>query len=369
MPTNESSNESSGERAQNECVTIYRPSKYQEAPPPHKQQEYLTHDRLLFEEMHMGIAVVDVAKWRLVVDGMVENPLSISLPELCALPKSSVIAFHECYGSPLRPSDRNIWRVGNVTWTGVPLKSLLKIARPLGSAQYIWSDGLDHGTFAGKKVSCYQKDLPLEKAMTEEVLVAYEMNSEQLRRERGGPVRLVVPGWFGTNSTKWLWRLSVQAQRAPGIFATYYYNRPNPQGGIQPVWEVEPNSMIIDPPPNAKVVGPRVMIRGWAWSWDGIEAVQIRQSGKSEWQRAETKPRQDFSWQAFCQIIVLPTGRSSVVARAISRSGKMQPMEKQRNCAHRIEFEVIVESEDRTHGSIPGTLLRKSCDHGIENPK
>lgn len=355
MSTNESSNESSLAelsrvgRAQNECVTIYRPSQHREAPPPHKQQEYITHDRLLFEEMHMGIAVVDIAKWRLVVDGMVENPFSISLPELCALPKLSIVAFHECYGSPLRPSDRNIWRVGNVIWTGVPLKFLLNIAQPLRSARYIWSEGLDHGTFAGKKITCYQKDIPLEKAMSDEVLVAYEMNSEPLRTERGGPVRLVVPGWFGTNSTKWLSRLSFQAQRAPGIFASHYYNRPNPQGGIQPVWEVEPNSMIIDPSPNAKVVGPRVMIRGWAWSWDGIKAVQIRQSGKSEWQQAETKPRKDFSWQAFRQIIVLPKGRCSVVAQAISRSGKMQPMENQRNCAHSIDFEVIAGSEGRIH--------------------
>ena len=177
--------------------------------------------------------------------------------------------------------------------------------------------------------------------MSDEVLVAYEMNSESLRRERGGPVRLVVPGWLGTNSTKWLCRLSIQAQRAPGIFASYYYNRLDPKGGLQPVWEVEPNSMITDPSPNAKVVGPRVMVRGWAWCWDGIKAVQIRQSGKTEWQQAETKPRQDFGWQAFCRIIVLSNGRCSVVAQAISRSGIMQPLEKQRNCAHSIDFEVI----------------------------
>ncbi|CAG8902513.1 unnamed protein product [Penicillium egyptiacum] len=361
MPTNESSNESPLAeisrvgRPQNQCVTIYRQSKHREAPPPHEQQEYITHDKRLFEEMHMGIAVVDIPKWRLVVDGMVENPLSISLPDLCSLPKLSVVAFHECYGSPLRPSDRNIWRVGNVTWTGVPLKFLLNLAQPLGSARYMWSEGLDHGVFAGKKISCYQKDVPLEKAMSDEVLVAYEMNSAPLRMERGGPVRLVVPGWFGTNSTKWLCRLSFQAHRAPGIFASHYYNRPNPHGGIQPVWEVEPNSMIIDPSPNAKVLGPRVMIRGWAWSWDSIKAVQIRQSGKSEWQQAETKPRQDFSWQEFCQIIVLPKGRCSVVAQAISRSGKMQPMENQRNCAHNIDFEVMVESEGRIH-QIPDSL-------------
>ncbi|KAJ6173175.1 hypothetical protein N7485_005987 [Penicillium canescens] len=215
------------------------------------------------------------------------------------------------------------------------------MARPTCFAQYVWSDGLDQGVFAGKRVSCYQKDLPLEKAMSDEVLVAYEMNSEPLRKERGGPARLIVPGWFGTNSTKWLCRISLQEKRAPGIFATYYYNRPDPKGELQPVWKVEPNSMITEPSPNAKVAGPKVVIRGWAWSWDGIECVLIRLSSKQGWQRAETKPRKDFGWQEFCHVVELSYGRCSIVAQAISRTGEVQSLESQRNCAHRVDFEVI----------------------------
>lgn len=115
---------------------------------------------------------------------------------------------------PLVPADGNLWRVGNVRWTGVPLAVLLEHAQLETGATHVWSDGLDSGEFGGRTMNRYRKDLPISKALSREVLVAYEMNGAPLTRERGGPVRLVVPGWFGTNMTKWLCRLSVQDGRA-----------------------------------------------------------------------------------------------------------------------------------------------------------
>jgi DMSO/TMAO reductase YedYZ molybdopterin-dependent catalytic subunit len=96
-----------------------------------------------------------------------------------------------------------------VGWTGVPLRALLKLAQPKPLVSYVWSDGLDSGVFAGVQAERYQKDLPLEDAMAMDVLLAYEINGKPLDKERGGPVRLVVPGWFGTNSTKWICHISL----------------------------------------------------------------------------------------------------------------------------------------------------------------
>jgi DMSO/TMAO reductase YedYZ molybdopterin-dependent catalytic subunit len=84
----------------------------------------------------------------------------------------------------------------------------------------------------------YQKDLPIEKTTSPEVLLAYEMNGEPLPEDRGRPVRLVIPGWFSTNSTKWICRLSLQVERAPSPFATEWYNKRDPtdhMGGIRPI--------------------------------------------------------------------------------------------------------------------------------------
>ena len=83
----------------------------------------------------------------------------------------------------------------------------------------MWSSGADHGVFEGDSCEAFVKDLPLERAGAD-VLIAYEMNGAPLRPEHGYPARLVVPGYYGTNSVKWLTRLSLAETHAMGPFAT-----------------------------------------------------------------------------------------------------------------------------------------------------
>lgn len=211
-------------------------------------------------------------------------------------------------------------------------------------ANYVWSEGLDYGEFAGVKADRYQKDLPVGKALFPEVLLAYEMNGEPLSRNRGGPVRLIVPGWFGTNMTKWLCKLSLHSHRAQGPFTTTFYNEidpTDPNGGMRPVWTVEPNSMIVNPAQLAKLQSPEIEIRGWAWSYDGINAVEVSLDGGHIWTTADVEQRVDFSWQLFTVKIPLQPGYYTAIARAISSSGAQQPMSGRRNHVHFVQFEVL----------------------------
>lgn len=171
-------------------------------PPPDKLSAFLTDDDDLFQTIHMGGAEVSLEKWMLVIDGMVGRPYALTLKQLQALPSRTITSLHECYGSPLVPPTKALRRIGNVQWTGVPLKDLLDEAQVMPGARFVWSEGLDRGAFGGIEADRYQKDLPMEKALSSEVLVAYAMNSQPLSKNRGGPVRLVVPGWFGTNSVR-----------------------------------------------------------------------------------------------------------------------------------------------------------------------
>jgi DMSO/TMAO reductase YedYZ molybdopterin-dependent catalytic subunit len=188
----------------------------------------------------------------------------------------------------------------------------------------------------------YQKDLPIEKAACPEVLVAYKMNGEPLHKERGGPVRLVVPGWFGTNSTKWICRLSLQAERAPSPFATVWYNERDPTDsadGMRPVWMVEPNSMITSPAPGARLEGSKVEIRGWAGSADGVMDAHVSANGDKSWVIADIAQRIDFSWQQSKAMLELSGGKHQLAARATSLSGVQQPLSGRRNHVHTVAIE------------------------------
>ena len=117
-------------------------------PCPHELDDFITSDEKLFQTIHMGSAIVNIAVWRLVVSGLVQTPLSLSFSELTSMDCVELTSFHECYGPPTSKSTKNYWRIGNVTWTGVRLSTLLNQAGILPQARYVWSDGLDHGEFA-----------------------------------------------------------------------------------------------------------------------------------------------------------------------------------------------------------------------------
>ena len=322
---------------------------YRPPPQPHQLTAPYTTEDNLFQTIHMGAAVVDKAKWHLVIDGLVTRPFSISWSQLMHFPKESITAFHECYGSPLKPPTTNLWRIGNVIWAGVPLDLLLNLAQPLPEARYVWSDGLENGSFfEAKNADRYQKDVTLAKAMTPGCLVAYEMNGEPLGKERGGPVRLIVPGWYGTNSTKWLCRLSLQERRSRGPFTTIYYNEVDPtditKKRKRPCWDVEPNSLLLTTPAEeGEIQGPDVTITGRAWGALDIQQVSVSVLENGEWvERASvTLPeRKQYEWQHFKLVITLNAGRHQLMARATNNVGVTQPVSGRRNHAHSIEINV-----------------------------
>lgn len=309
-------------------------------PPPHKLHDAITDDDLLFQTIHMGAAVVNESNWRLSITGMVARPFSLNLHQLKRLPSRNVTSFHECYGSPLVPPTKALRRIGNVTWTGVPLYLLLNHAVVDSNAKFIWSEGLDRGTFAKVDADRYQKDLPMSKAMAEEVLIAYEMNGCPLSKNRGGPVRLVVPGWFGTNATKWLCKIDVRDRRAPGPFTTVFYNEKSPsdEPGFEqkPVWKVQPNSMITRPVPDSILEGPIIEVEGRAWSEDGVQSVDVSVDEGRTWAAASVEARAEFSWQKFEAKLSLTAGDRTILARAKGADGRMQPPGEGRNHVHRV---------------------------------
>jgi DMSO/TMAO reductase YedYZ molybdopterin-dependent catalytic subunit len=315
---------------------------------PHQASEAITATEDLFVLAHLGIPRVDPARWSLTIDGLVSRPRTLSLDELKARPKMIVETVHQCCGNPLEPKVPTR-RVANVRWGGVDLADLLEESGIDPQATFLWSYGLDGGDFAGKPCDWYLKDLPLARLKTGDVLLAYELNGVPLPTEHGFPVRLVVPGYYGTNSVKWLWRLQLADRRAEGPFVSALYTDPLEaedvaagQPARRPVWAIAPESIIVAPAPDATIAcGEPVEIWGWTWSFRGVVRVEVSVDGGRHFAAAELEPRRGWRWQRF-SFAWRPDGAGYALlcARAFDASGASQPFDGARNAIHTVSVEV-----------------------------
>ena len=163
--------------------------------------------------IHFDIPVVDPISWRLEVSGNVEGPLSLSLDDIRAHPTHTVPVTMECAGNGRarlfpRPISQP-WlteAIGTAEWTGASLSDVLAAAGVRPDTVEIVFTGADHGT-QGDLEHDYARSLPMQEVSRPEVLLAYEMNGRPLEPQHGAPLRLLVPGWYGMTSVKWLTRI------------------------------------------------------------------------------------------------------------------------------------------------------------------
>ena len=309
---------------------------------PHHLTDAETPTGDLFVFAHLGIPRVDPAQWSLRIEGLVGRARTLTLEEIKARPHRIVETVHQCCGNPFEPTVPTR-RIANVRWGGADLAALIDELGVDARARFLWSYGLDGGSFAGKPCEWFVKDLPLERLAAGGVLLAYEVNGAPLPAEHGFPLRLVVPGYYGTNSVKWLWRLQLAAQRADGLFTTELYNDRLGSDDIaaglpsrRPVWALAPESVIVAPAPGATIAaGATSEIWGWAWSFRGIAAVEVSTDGGASFVRAALAERRGWTWQRF-SLPWRPTirGEAAIVARAVEAGGIGQPGQGARNAIH-----------------------------------
>lgn len=316
--------------------------------PPHEMTEGVTATKDVFVLAHLGIPRVEAASWRLTIDGLVVRTATLDLAELMSRPRKTVEAVHNCCGSPLEPTVPTR-RVANVRWGGIDLAELLDELGIDPRAKFLWAYGLDGGEFAGGSIDWFVKDLPLARLKADGTLLAYELNGAPLPAEHGFPVRLVVPGYYGTNSVKWLWRLHLADRRADSLFTTKLYNDNAPAEDVaagqppqRPVWAIAPEAIIVTPAPDsALVVDEPFEITGWTWSFRGIAAVEISADDGTSLQRAALGERRGWAWQRFA-LAWRPSarGETQISARAIEAGGTAQPRTGARNAIHTVRVVV-----------------------------
>jgi DMSO/TMAO reductase YedYZ molybdopterin-dependent catalytic subunit len=313
---------------------------------PHQMRDRLTRTQDAVVLCHLGVPRLELDRWSLTIDGMVERPLTLRFDDLLGYAKTEVASVHQCCGSPFEPFEPTR-RVCNVRWSGVRLADVLADCRPSAAAKYIWSYGADSGEFGGVVVDAFIKDLPIVRVEAD-VLIGYEINGSALPAEHGFPVRLVVPGFYGTNSVKWLTRITLAESRAPGPFTTRWYNDPvldgtgRETGETTPVWSIAPESLIVSPTPHETIkLSAEREIWGWAWADGGVRSVHVRADHTTTWRAAELEPPRGREWQRF-SIPWVPQQRGAVVlaSQAEAMGGLLQPTSGRRNAIHNVPVNV-----------------------------
>jgi DMSO/TMAO reductase YedYZ molybdopterin-dependent catalytic subunit len=231
----------------------------------------------------------------------------------------------------------------------VELGRLLRLAGIARDSTHVWLDGADHGWFkpgtpAARHVAEYRKDLPLATALDPEVLVAYEMNGERLPAEHGFPLRAMVPGHYGTNSVKWLKRITVATARPNHLFASELYNVRKIVDGkaeLIQVADMDVNCRIIAPTDGARTSLRKQRVLGWAWGAHEVAGVDVSLDDGATWSPSDLEPRCDRGWQQF-SVSWQPSrpGVTHLTARARDTAGDVQPMNAAINQVHRVTVHV-----------------------------
>jgi DMSO/TMAO reductase YedYZ molybdopterin-dependent catalytic subunit len=307
----------------------------------------ITPNSDIFVLAHFGVARIPIADWELHISGMVDRPTHLTFEDLLRFPKREIESFIKCAGFPSNPriATRN---ASNAAWAGASLADVMESVGMHSQASFLWFYAPDRGSYQEWSAERYVKDLPVERVMAGDVLLAYEVNGEPLSPEHGFPLRLFVPGFYGTNSVKWLCHIEASDGRASGVFADVLYNDPvlsadgEPTSDTVPVWRVPPEALIVSPAANATLPRGHILVSGWCWGATAIDRVEISVDHGHTWHRATVAPRHQMSWQHFHHELLIETSGDLIIsARATDADGATQPDKNARNAIHTIEVKVV----------------------------
>ena len=311
--------------------------------------------------IHYDVPFVDPASHTLRLGGF-DRALELDLDDLRARHRVTVPVTFECAGNgrtlfETRPITQPwlLEAVGTAEWTGTPLAELLReVGVPPGTVEVLFT-ALDRGVEGGIEQN-YERSLPLEEAMRDEVLLVYAMNGQPLLPQHGAPLRLLVPGWYGMTNVKWLAGITALAEPHRGYQnAVGYRVSADPDEPGRPVARIRVRSLIAPPgipsfPERERILaaGP-ITLEGRAWSGSGtILRVEASVDGCTTWADAALEPAPaPFAWHRWTHRWTATPGQHELACRATDDTGATQPMEPEfnlggyeNNAVHRVRVTV-----------------------------
>jgi sulfite oxidase len=303
----------------------------------------LTATDAFYVRDHGPVPEIDPAAWRLHIHGLVERELDLSLETLReAFREREVIATLQCAGNRRQGllAIRDIpgeapWgpgATGTAMWTGVSLGDVLTLAGPLEEGAHVGFVGVDICP-GSDPVQPFAGSIPLDKACRPEVLLAWGMNGEPLPPVHGAPLRVVVPGYIGARSVKWVERIEVRSTPWDGYYQRVVYRlvaedgRPGPGVGM-PLGLVALNADVLSPANGATVAAGPVEVRGYAFAGGErhVARVDVSLDGGVRWSQAELLDDLGrWAWRHWQITLQLPPGEHEIIVRAWDSSAATQP--------------------------------------------
>ena len=303
----------------------------------------LTATDAFYVRDHGPVPKLDPGAWRLRVRGLVERELELSLDALReACRERTVTATLQCAGNRRAGlmAVRDIpgeapWgpgATGTATWTGVVLGDVLALAGPRGDAAHVGFEGADVCSQA-EPVERFGGSIPFDKACRPEVLLAWAMNGEPLPLVHGAPLRVVVPGYIGARSVKWLERIEVRSTPWPGYFQHVVYRllaedaSPGPGAGIS-LGLIALNADVLSPANGETVAAGPVEVRGYAFAGGErhVARVDVSVDGGASWSEAELlEDLGRWAWRRWRATLALAPGEHEILVRAWDSSAATQP--------------------------------------------
>ena len=308
--------------------------------------DFITPTDLFYVRSHFSTPTLDASDYRLSIKGAVWNELSLSYADIRAMPSSTRVVTLECAGNsrvflaPQVPGAQwELGAVGNAEWTGVPLSLLLERAGLFDEVCDVVLEGADRGVPKEEPKPAgsisYARSIPKTRAIQPDVLIAYQMNGQDLTSDHGFPVRAVVPGHYGMASVKWLTGILAVKERFQGYWQTSDYGYWDDSDGIpvrRPLAEMKLKSQIARPRVYEKLVPNRAYtIFGAAWAGDtDVAEIWISTDGGTTWVPGEfVDTINRHAWRRWRYDWVTPAqpGRYTLLARATGADLRTQPSE------------------------------------------
>ena len=292
--------------------------------------------------VHFDIPEISTKDWRLKIGGLVSSPVSLTLDQIKERPAVTIPVTMECAGNGralLNPRPINqpwlLEAIGTAEWTGTPLRGILAEAGISDRAVEILFTGLDQGV-QGEEVQYYRRSLSIDEATREELLLAYQMNGEPLQPQHGYPIRLIVPGWYGMTSVKWLNRIEVIGVPFSGyqMVHSYRYSQSVDEMG-EPVTLIRVRALMIPPGipdfiTRTRLVkaGP-VTLTGRAWAGRlGVSRIEVSEDEGSTWSEAQLEEQiSTYVWRGWWFKWHAAPGRYTLCVRATDTDGNGQPID------------------------------------------